>query len=713
MNRLTPKIRSLAWLLLALLLGMTLFRVAFLLQFGHLADLREPEVRRAFYLGLKFDLRLALILLVPAWLLLRPGGEEPQRKGKTMGGPLLLLATFVVYGILVAVAMVDDRAARPWLLGFLALALAYRLAFPHDGLAQAGTRKLWIGYFVLGFGFVVLSYFFDFGAYSYIHTRLNGNLLMFLENPVLSAQMIWQSYPVVLPLVGLSLFLAALARGMAKLLGRIHPAPTGPTWITAVASLLMLFGMYGKLSKYPLRWSEVFEAKQAFTAHLALNPVLFFMETRAEMDGGYDLQAVKASHAAMADYFGIPPRFDAHGKPSLRRTQEPRPQVAGTPNLVFIQLESLSAQKTSLFGNPLDPTPFLKHLGEAGIRFENFHVVMENTSRSMFATLFGIPDVSSVQNATRNPLLVDQYTPVSTLTDYRKLYFLGGSANWAQIRAAMKNNLKDATLYEEGSYRAPVVDVWGISDADLLLEAHQILLKQDGPFWAYVQTSGNHPPFTLPKHHPKFRKQLPDPKALHDAGFVSTEEFNSVRFMDYSLQTYFEQAKEAPYFANSIFVLWADHGVPRGAVDTRYGDLLMQIHHIPFVIYAPGLLKGGRSEKVVGSQMDILPTILSMMGRRVELQTLGKDLFDPAFSRKAAAFTFTTFRRPPRIGLVQDGRYAMVEPDGRVAMALLADPKARDLAPEDPRRAQEMKALAQGFHVWSRFLLRNNKVPTP
>jgi hypothetical protein len=611
----------------------------------------------------------------------------------------------------VAIAMVDDRAARPWLLGFLALALTYRLGFPQDGLAHGWTRRLWISYHVLGIGFIVLAYFFDFGAYSYIHTRLNGNLLMFLQNPVLSAQMIWQSYPIVLPFLGLSLLLIAVGKGLGKLLGRIISSQPGPVWVTVVVSFLMLFGMYGKVSRYPLRWGEVFEAKQAFTAHLGLNPVLFFLETRAEMDGGYDLREVQASHAVMADYFGIPARFDANGNPSLRRTQEPRPQVTGTPNLVFIQLESLSAQKTSLFGNPLDPTPFLKKLGEGGIRFENFHVVMENTSRSMFATLFGIPDVSSVQNATRNPLLVDQYTPVSTLTDYRKFYFLGGSANWAQIRAAMKHNVKDATLFEEGSYQSPVVDVWGISDADLLLEAHQILLKQDGPFWAYVQTSGNHPPFTLPKHHPDFRKQDPDARSLHDAGFVSPQEYNSVRFMDYSLKTYFEKAKDSPYFANTIFVLWADHGVPRGAVDTRYGDLLMQIHHIPLVIYAPGLLKGGRSESVVGSQMDILPTILSMMGRRVELQTLGKDLFDPAFSRKAAAFTFTTFRRPPRIGLVQDGRYAMVDPNGRVELALLSDPKARDLAVEDPRRAQEMKALAQGFHVWSRFLLRNNKEP--
>ena len=44
--------------------------------------------------------------------------------------------------------------------------------------------------------------------------------------------------------------------------------------------------------------------------------------------------------------------------------------------------------------------------------------------------------------------------------------------------------------------------------------------------------------------------------------------------------------------------------------------------------------------------MDFLPTLASLLGRAYEHQTLGKDLLDPAWEDRGAAFTFTTFRRP-------------------------------------------------------------------
>jgi phosphoglycerol transferase MdoB-like AlkP superfamily enzyme len=333
---------------------------------------------------------------------------------------------------------------------------------------------------------------------------------------------------------------------------------------------------------------------------------------------------------------------------------------------------------------------------------------MENTSRSMFATLFGTPDVSSVQNATRNPLLVDQHTILSVFPEYDKSFFLGGSANWAQIRAALKNNVKDIRLYEEGSFRSPVVDVWGISDADLLREAHEHLRTFRKPFFAYVQTSGNHPPFTIPPHHKDFRKRSLPEAELKRAGFTGNEEYNAVRLMDYALETYFEAAKKEAYFANTIFVLWGDHGIPRGSNDPRFGDLTLAIHRVPFLIYAPGLLKPDR-RSTIASQLDILPTLASLMGRSARTRTLGKDLFDPRFAESSVAFTFTTFRRPPRIGLLQGDHYLNVEADGKAALYRTDVPDPKDLSIEQPDRTRAMKELARGFHVWGKFLLSHNK----
>jgi phosphoglycerol transferase MdoB-like AlkP superfamily enzyme len=706
------KILSTLLLLAAIGLVLSLARLGFLAGFEGWHGLREGDTWRSLYLGLKFDLRLAAILVMPAWLLLSAGNPEPRTSTwRSRLAPWLLAAALAAYVAMVLVAMVDDRAARPFLVGFLLLAAGYRYGTPGHGLSSRSGRWLWATFATGLIALLIFGYLVDAGSYGYIHTRLNGTLLMFLDNAATSFRMMWESYPFGRLALALLLLTSASLWGLRRLmrgLAGLRLAPWARRTVNVAFTLGLLAIMWAKWSAYPLRWSEAFEAKQSFHAHLALNPILFFLETRADMDGGFDLDQVKATQPVMAEYFGIPIRFDEQGLPSLRRHQDPRPRIQGQPNIVLIQLESLAGFKTGVLGNPLKPTPYLDELAAKGIFFDRFHVAMENTSRSMFATLFGIPDVSSVQNATRNPLLLDQNSALSVFDDYRKSYFLGGSANWAQMRGILKNNFKDLKLYEEGFFKGPKVDVWGVCDADLLLEAEEVLEQEQAPYWAYIQTSGNHPPFTIPEHLKDFHRDFKPQAELERAGFVDNEEYNAVRLMDYSLRKFFEKAEQSPGFANTVYVLWADHGIPRGLVDKRFGDLALGVHHIPCVIYAPKLLKPERIS-TVGTQMDLLPTLASLLGRPLDHQTLGKDLLDPAWAGKAAAFTFTTFRRPARVGLIQGEWYVNIEPGGRSALYRLDEPEQRDHSAEEPTRAKAMTYLGQGFHQWSKFLLSHNK----
>ncbi|MBK9796278.1 MAG: sulfatase-like hydrolase/transferase [Holophagaceae bacterium] len=707
-----PKLSTMLYLLATTAGVFCLARLGFLAGFEGLRGLGELETWRSLYLGLKFDLRLAAILVMPAWLLLRsgnPGVASPSWRDRL--APWVLAAALATYVAMVLVAMVDDRAARPILLGFLLLVALYRFGTPGHGLSSRSGRWLWSAFAAFLIAMLIFGYLVDAGSYGYIHTRLNGTLLMFLDNAGTSLRMMWESYPFGRLALALIVLTTVSLWGLGRLTRGLEGLPLSP-WLRRAANagftLFLLALMWSKWSAYPLRWSEAFEAKRSFHAHLALNPILFFLETRRDMDGGYDLEQVKATQPDLAAYFGIPVQVDAQGLPTLRRHQTPRTLVQGHPNIVLIQLESLAGFKTGVLGNPLKPTPCLDDLAAKGIFFDRFHVAMENTSRSMFATLFGTPDVSSVQNATRNPLLLDQHSALHAFDEYRKSYFLGGSANWAQMRGVLKNNFKDLRLYEEGFFKGPKVDVWGVCDADLLLEAQAVLEAEQAPFWAYIQTSGNHPPFTIPKHLGDFQVERRTPDELRRAGFVDNEEYNAVRLMDYSLRKFFERAEKSPGFANTVYVLWADHGIPRGMTDQRFGDLALGVHHIPCVIYAPHLLKPQRIS-TVGTQMDLLPTLASILGHPIELQTLGKDLTDPVWGDKAAAFTFTTFRRPPRVGLIQGDWYVNLEPDGRSVLYRLDEPTPRDHGPAEPARARAMTRLAKGFHHWSKFLLSHNK----
>src|SRR4051812_46537730 len=67
------------------------------------------------------------------------------------------------------------------------------------------NRKIWTWYLAIVTFLVVFFFAADFGCFSYNRTRLNASALNFVEDPKISAAMLWQSYPIVWMLLGLLL----------------------------------------------------------------------------------------------------------------------------------------------------------------------------------------------------------------------------------------------------------------------------------------------------------------------------------------------------------------------------------------------------------------------------------------------------------------------------------------------------------------------------
>ena len=526
---------------------------------------------------------------------------------------------------------------------------------------------------------LAVLYAADFGTYAYIRQRLNAGVLEFLRNPIISMHMVWESYHVVWFGLGIVLFLAViifLFRGP-------RTADRGSRTTRLITALLFLACIYGKLSRYPLRWSDAYFSRDAFVGDLALNPAQYLFESTREEPPRFDVARVRRLYPAIAGYLGV--EHPDLRTMSLTRTPPLFPQAGGMPNVVVIQLESFAAFKSGAFGNGMKGCPNFDALARDGILFTNYYSPSEKTARALFAVVFGIPDVSPWQASAHNPLTVNQATIVNAFTGYDKLYLLGGSANWSNIRGMLAHNIDGLRIFEEGSYRAPVVDVWGISDEDLLLAAGDVFRAEKKPFFAIIQTAGNHRPYTIPTQTHGFQVVHEDEALLHANGFDGNEEYNAFRFLDHALGLFFDRARSEPWFANTVFVLYGDHGTRTGAPGSvlTLGDLSLIVYHVPMVIYAPGFIRQPRRIDVAAGHIDIMPTLASFCGRAYENQTLGIDLLDPARAGSSAAFVFTAFREPPMLGLVQGSRYSIV-------------------------RAGETESLPEAFYEFSRWLLFHN-----
>jgi phosphoglycerol transferase MdoB-like AlkP superfamily enzyme len=474
--------------------------------------------------------------------------------------------------------------------------------------------------------------------------------------------------------------------------------------------------VYGKFSWYPLRWSEAFFVADPYVNALALNPVLYFFDTYGNQSLGFDEQAVREHYDEVAAYLGVerPDRATLN----FERRVRPRGLTSERYNVVLIHLESFASRYTGIFGNGTKPTPHFDAIARNGVLFPNYYVPSPGTARSVFAAFTGLPDVMSQgSTSTRNPQLVEQHVILSEFPGYRPFYFLGGSASWGNIRGLLARNIPGIRIYEEGSYASPRADGWGISDLDLFIEAHQVL-RQAGqePFFAFIQTAGNHRPYTIPDNHGAFENVQVDEATWKRWGFTSLEELNALRFIDYSLGHFFELARQEPYFQRTIFMLYGDHGIPGGGehVTPAQSKLILPAYHVPFVIYAPGLFPQGRVDERMASEVDMLPTAAGILGIPYRYTGMGRDLFDPRLDHPRYAFT-VLMDYPPLIGLL-DQRYYLRMDEARGVHLYdyrAQDAAVSDLVDWDPERAARMRRLADGLWHTARYLLHHNKAKSP
>ena len=650
-------------------------RGLFLLGFSAVESISESDVLPTLGIGLRFDLRLALLLMLPAGILLAL--------------PKLRLARF--------------RALRWLLRAYLVLAVA-----------------------ALG-----LLYILDFGHYAYLGVRLNATVLRFAGDAQISAGMLWQTYPVLWItlawLAGAALWAWALLRLERATLDRpqaqrvgVLPALGG----AAVVGVLVFFGLLGRATALnlenpvPLRWSDAFFSGNSQVAVLGLNPALFLFDTLTLEPSAFDEVATREHYAVVADYLGVSDR-DAEGLNFFRQQplQAHRIQAERPPNVVFVMLESLGTSAVGAYGNPLNPTPNLDRLAQESWFFRHFYVPVTGTAKTVWASITGIPDVSRQETATRNPLIARQRTLINALDGYEKFYMIGGNAGWANINALIRQSIDGVRLYEERDWQSPQVDVWGISDLDFFKESSRILgaVPKDQPFFAYLQTSGNHRPFTIPKNNDGFQALDLPLEQVQQAGSRSVEQYNAVRLLDFNIGRLMELAKEQGFYDNTIFVFFGDHNtrisqIPHMA--PAFEQLGLESNNVPLLIHAPHWLAPREFDEAVGLA-DLLPTVAGMLGVPFSNGSLGRDIQQPAPEGERVVPLVLQEGSFPVIGAVTRDFLLQMQHDGSSpTLHNLHSPTPRDnVAADHPQEFQRLLALSRGLHEASRLQMYRNVRP--
>lgn len=348
-------------------------------------------------------------------------------------------------------------------------------------------------------------------------------------------------------------------------------------------------------------------------------------------------------------------------------------------NLVIILQESLGARFVgSLGGLPL--TPNIDELSKEGWYFDRLYATGTRSVRGIEAITTGFTPTPARSVVKLGKSQTDFFTIASLLKqhNYTTQFVYGGESHFDNMRSFfLGNGFSD--IIEEKDYTSPeFVGSWGVSDEDLMRKADgefKRLHSEGKPFFSLVFSSSNHDPFEFPDNKIELYEQ---PKQTRN---------NAAKYADHAVGEFFKLAKSADYWKDTVFLVVADH-------DSRVGgaDLVpISRFRIPGLIIADGLAPK-RDQRIV-SQIDLAPTLLSLMGISDRYPMLGRDLNRMPEDWPGRAM----MQYDKNFALMKGSDVVILQPE-KPASGYVYDNASETLTPKE--QSKQLQKSALGIALW-------------
>lgn len=342
-------------------------------------------------------------------------------------------------------------------------------------------------------------------------------------------------------------------------------------------------------------------------------------------------------------------------------------------NIVLITVESLSADFLAHFGNTEGLTPNLDRLAGEGLWFTRLFATGNRTVRGLEAVSLSLPP-SAGESLVKRPDNAGFFSLGSLLRErgYAVQFLYGGDSYFDNMGEFFRGNGYDVVDKKDfGRDEITFDNIWGTCDEDsyaVALRTFDADHAAGKPFLGHIMTISNHRPYTYP-----------DGRITYDGNPMSREA--AVKYTDYALGKFLEEAARKPWFSETVFVILADHC----ASSAGKTSLPLDCYHIPALIWSPGFIAPAEVGKVC-SQIDLVPTLLQLLNFSYDSAFYGRDILAPDFRERAFMATYQD------LGYYADGiltvlspvrqvrQFAVTEaPDGRYTETPLDRPSAPQL----------------------------------
>ncbi|TMG74471.1 MAG: LTA synthase family protein [Betaproteobacteria bacterium] len=565
-------------------------------------------------------------------------------------------ALYLVTPLVLWLALAPDRIARRRL--YRASIVLAVFAFAYGALFLAVAEWLFWDEFFSRFNFIAVDYL----IYT---TEVLGNIR--------------QSYPVGTILLALLLPAAAITAPLARRVWRWSGEPLG--WRPALLALLACSGAVAATLAFLSVDVKNFSAEDAAN-DLAGNGVYEFFAANYRNELSYDrhyatlplAEAVAKVRAALEEDGGR--LLSPGGEGFERKVSSGKPERR--LNVVLISVESLGAEFLGAYGDPRGLTPNLDRLSRESLWFAKVFATGNRTVRGMEALALALPPPPG-QSIVRRPNNEGLFSLGSVFAGkgYASLFAYGGYGYFDNMNAFFEaNGYRAIDRRSIPSDRIEVETIWGVADEHLfdhvLEEIDRERSARPGhPVFAHVMTTSNHRPYV----YPSGRIDIPS----------GTGRDGAVKYSDYAIGRFIEQARARPWFDDTVFVIVADHGV-----NARSGmQIPVDKYLIPLFVYAPKHVAPRRIDRLM-SQIDIAPTLLGLLDFSYTSKFFGRDILHaPPESDRAFVANYQT------LGYLKGDRMVVLQPKKKVEVYRMSEDMTHREPAQDPALAREAISFYQ------------------
>lgn len=295
------------------------------------------------------------------------------------------------------------------------------------------------------------------------------------------------------------------------------------------------------------------------------------------------------------------------------------PELNNKINIVLILMESFRAGDLGAYGSQLGLSPNFDRYAEKGVLFDSIYSTSNKTQRGVWSTICGA-------HTRKGQSVISDYPDhgVYCLTDvlakngYETAWFYGQSGSFDSLDYFIKSHNFKHIMDRISFPKEARIYGSGVGDEDIMKHALNHITGYSQPFFVLIQSTTNHHPRVAPK---EFQTHT-------EYSDIMNKTYDTFAYSDYALGVFLDTFLATPLGKNSLVIVSADHGSGRSVekLQSTLPDTFIK-YKIPLLfLYPESAGVKPRRVNILGSQPDVMPTILDIIGIEAPFPVFGRSL---------------------------------------------------------------------------------------